>query len=221
MTIDDLKIIQVNLNLNTPCDAAVYVCIVTSFYCVARLGEFTVPNVREKFNPKKYIARQNATAIKDQHGLPVLKFHLPFTKCEANGEDVQCAPQTGCITDPEAALANHFHLNPAPPDAHLFAWKHPREGLHPLSKTQVTTKLTQIAKRNNLANLKGHSLRIRGTLFYLLKGVPFNVVKVIGRWAGKSFTIYLRLHALILAPYLQADQQVFDNFMRIAMPPVQ
>ncbi|KIJ58022.1 hypothetical protein HYDPIDRAFT_47025, partial [Hydnomerulius pinastri MD-312] len=53
--------------------------------------------------------------------------------------------------------------------------------------------------------LKGHSLRIGGTLFYLLKGVPFNVVKVMGRWAGESFTLYLQHHALILAPFLQTD----------------
>lgn len=77
-----------------------------------------------------------------------------------------------------------------------------------------------IAKRNNLADLKGQSLRIGGTLFYLLKGVQFDVVKVIGRWAGEAFTLYLRDHALILAPFLQADQQLFNNFMRVAMPPV-
>ena len=113
-----------------------------------------------------------------------------------------------------------MRLNPAPHDAHLFAWKHPKTGLRPLTRTQVTNKLTEIAKRNNLADLKGHSLRIGGTLFYLLKGVPFDVVKVTGRWAGESFVLYLRLHALILAPYLQANKQVFDNFVQIAMPPV-
>jgi hypothetical protein len=50
------------------------------------------------------------------------------------------------ITDPEAALQNHLRLNPAPSDAHLFAWKHPRSGLRLLSKTQVTNKLAIIAK---------------------------------------------------------------------------
>jgi hypothetical protein len=95
-----------------------------------------------------------------------------------------------------------------------------RRGLRPLSKTQVTNKLAIVAKRNNLADLKGHSLRIGGTLFYLLKGVPFDVVKVIGRWAGEAFTLYLRDHALILAPFLQANQQLFNNFMRVAVPPV-
>ena len=220
MTVDDLKIIRANLNLNDPGDAAIYACIAVGFYCAARLGELTVPNLRENFDPKKYITRKNFSALTDQHGLPVMKFHLPITKCEPRGEDIQCAPQTNCITDPQFVLDNHFRLNPAPRDAHLFAWKHPKNGLRPLSRTQVTNKLTEIAKRHKLADLKGHSLRIGGTLFYLLKGVPFDVVKVIGRWAGESFVLYLRLHALILAPYLQTNKQVFDNFVQIAMPPV-
>ena len=55
MTIEDLKIIWANLNLNDPGDAAIYACIAVGFYCAARLGEFTVPNLREKFDPEKYI----------------------------------------------------------------------------------------------------------------------------------------------------------------------
>ena len=78
---------------------------------------------------------------------------------------------------------------------------------------QVTSKVTDIAKRNNLANLKGHSLRIGGTLFYLLNGVSFDIVKVVSQWAGEVFTLYLQDHTLILAPFLQANQQLFNNFM--------
>jgi hypothetical protein len=48
VTIDDLKIIRANLNMNDPGDAAVYTCTVVTFYCVARLGKFMVPNVWEK-----------------------------------------------------------------------------------------------------------------------------------------------------------------------------
>jgi hypothetical protein len=126
VTIDDLKIIRANLNMNDPGDAVVYACMVITFYCVARLGKFTVPNIREKFEPMKYISRRDVSMLKDKDGLPVIKFRIPVTKCDPSGEDVQCPPQPGCVTDPEAALQNHLRLNPAPPDAHLFAWKHPR-----------------------------------------------------------------------------------------------
>ncbi|KAF8553697.1 hypothetical protein OG21DRAFT_1584369 [Imleria badia] len=209
MTVDDLKVMRANLNLEDPCDAAVYACMVVGFYCAARLGEFTVPNVCEVFDPQKYITQKGISMMTDQHGLPVINFRLPATKCEVKGEDVQCAPQPNCVTDPEAALANHMRINAAPLDTHLFAWKHPKGGFRPLSKTQVTSRFA--SKGSHPGDKTQKSLRIGGTLFYLLKGVPFDVVK--------SFTLYLRLHALILAPYLQANQQVFDKIMRIAMPP--
>jgi len=133
-SLDDLKIIHAGRNLSDPCDAAMYACTVITFYCVARLGEFTVPNIREKFEPTKHITRSDVSTLRDKDGLPVLKFRIPVTKCEVTGEDVQCAPQMGCVTNPETALQNHLRINPAPPDAHLFAWKHPRGGLRPLSK---------------------------------------------------------------------------------------
>lgn len=219
MTVEDIKILRAHLDLDNPCDAAIFACIVTVFYCVARLGEFTVSAIT-KFDPAKHIIRSNVSFLRDQNDLPVIKFNLPVTKCAPEGEDVQCAPQTGCITDPATALHNHFRINAVPPNAHLFAWKHPKSGLRPLSKSQVTSRITAIAKSCNLSNLKGHSLRIGGTLFYLLKGIPFDVVKDMGRWAGEAFTLYLRHHALVLAPFLQADRRLLEDLNRLAMPPV-
>ncbi|TEB31909.1 hypothetical protein FA13DRAFT_1628746, partial [Coprinellus micaceus] len=50
----------------------------------------------------------------------------------------------------------------------------------------------------------GHGIRIGPTLEYLLRGVPFDVMKVKGWWASDTFQTYLRKHAQILAPYMQA-----------------
>ncbi|KAJ7200097.1 hypothetical protein GGX14DRAFT_372564 [Mycena pura] len=41
---------------------------------------------------------------------------------------------------------------------------------------------------------------------YLLRGLPLDVVK--GRWASDAFAIYLRRHAKIMAPYMQAKPQL-------------
>jgi hypothetical protein len=46
----------------------------------------------------------------------------------------------------------------------------------------------------------GHSIRIGATLEYLLRGVPFEAMKSIGRWSSDSFSKYLRKHAQILRP---------------------
>ncbi|KAI6095357.1 hypothetical protein EDD16DRAFT_1502136 [Pisolithus croceorrhizus] len=82
-------------------------------------------------------------------------------------------------------------MNPADPSAHLFVWKHPTSGLRPLSRSEVIKCIALLTTAHNLPNFKGHSLRIRGTLHYLLWGIPFDIVKTMGRWAGDSFMIYL------------------------------
>ncbi|KIN93436.1 hypothetical protein M404DRAFT_171264 [Pisolithus tinctorius Marx 270] len=149
-------------------------------------------------------------------------FHLPATKCLTKGETVQCAPQDDPITDPFHALQNHFHLNPATKDAHLFAWSHPIRGIRPLSKYKVMRKIAKAAKSHiGFPNLKGHSLCIGGTLFYLLKEIPFDVIKTMGRWSGESFTLYLRHHALVLAPFLQSKPETLNSLKQYILPPVQ
>ncbi|KIK75885.1 hypothetical protein PAXRUDRAFT_171029 [Paxillus rubicundulus Ve08.2h10] len=70
-----------------------------------------------------------------------------------------------------------------------------------------------------MPDLKGHSLHIGSTLHYLLKGTPFNMVNLMGRWAGDLFTIYLCQHAIILAPYLSDCPNVMDWVTRYTMPP--
>ena len=77
----------------------------------------------------------------------------------------------------------------------------------PLSKKEVIKRIDSITKAHlNLPDLKGHSLCIGGTLFYLLKGVPF--------------TLYLRHHALMLAHFLQSQPDTLNNLQQYILPPV-
>jgi len=212
--------IRHNFNLANPLDAAVFACLTTTFYAIARLGEFTVPSTKHPFDPQKHISRSGISDATDRNNLQVKKFCLPRTKSSASGEDAFWAAQTG-PSDPKAALENHLLINPAGPNDHLFAWMHPSAGLRPLSKYQFLKRMSAAATASNIPNFKGHSLRIGGTLEYLLRGVPFDVVKSMGRWSGESFTIYLRHHANILAPYLQASPALEPFIQRtIAMLPV-
>jgi hypothetical protein len=55
------------------------------------------------------------------------------------------------------------------------------------------------------------SLRIGATLEYLLRGVPFEAMKGIGRRSSDSFSKYLRKHAQILAPYVQANPDLHQK----------
>jgi hypothetical protein len=72
----------------------------------------------------------------------------------------------------------------------------------------------------NLEKLQGHGIRIGSTLEYLLRGLPFNVVKVKGHWASDAFVTYLRQHAQILAPHMQAVPATQEAFICYTMSPV-
>ena len=107
MTINDIKAIRAFLNLDDPCDAAIYACMVVVFYSVAQLGKFTVTAII-RFDTAKHVTCRNVSFLEDQR--------------------------------------------------HLFAWKHPKNGLRPLSKTQFISRIIPIAKQCGLTDLKGHSL---------------------------------------------------------------
>ena len=213
-----ISAIRQQMDLELPLDAAVFACLTTCFYASARLGEFTVRTLAS-FTPDKHITTQNLTYDQDRNNLTVTVLHLPSTKvASSEGEDVYWASQNG-DTDPTAALQNHLRVNQPPGDMHLFAYraKHTRR---PLTKSKFVERVGNAARAAGLEPLQGHGIRIGSMLEYLLRGVPFDVMKAKGRWAGDSFLLYLRKHAIVIAPYIQAVPEVQDEFIRYTMPPV-
>ena len=87
-------------------------------------------------------------------------------------------------------------------------------------KSKFITELVKATRAASLDPLQGHSIRIGSTLKYLLQGMPFDVMKVKGRWSSNTFTLYLRKHVQILAPYIQAVPTVHNVFTCLAMPAV-
>jgi hypothetical protein len=82
-----------------------------------------------------------------------------------------------------------------------------------------TKHVSSAATAAGLPSFKGYSRRIEGTVQYLLRGIPFDVIKSMGSWSSESFIIYLRQHAMILAPYMQATP-VLEPFTRYTMLPI-
>lgn len=215
-TPDFIVALKQQMNLEEPLDAAVFACLTTCFYATARLGELTVRTL-QTFDPNTHITTQNLAHDQDRNGLKVTVLHLPQTKMAGiEGEDVYWASQEG-DSDPTAALANHLRVNQPSETSHLFAYraKHARKSL---TKTKFLERVGKAAHAAGLEPLQGHGIRIGSTLEYLLRGVPFDVMKAKGRWAGDSFLLYLRKHAVIIAPYIQAVPAVHETFIRYSMP---
>ncbi|PPR02753.1 hypothetical protein CVT26_009464 [Gymnopilus dilepis] len=218
-TPDFMVAIRSRLQLDDPLHAAVYACLTTTFYAAARVKEFTVPRLNA-FNPEKHVKPSDVRIETDRNGFKSTVFHIPSTKAaQVEGEDVSWSAQDG-VTDPEAALAHHMAVNDPPQDGALFAYRSGAAGARkPLTKAKFIEVLARAARGACLDPRQGHGIRIGATLEYLLRGVPFEVMKVKGRWASEAFRSYLTKHAQILAPYMQAHPQLHAEFLRITMPP--
>ena len=215
LTISTITSLATKFNFSIPLDAAVFACLTTSFFSAARLGEFTLPSLKA-FIPTHHVKPSDVRSNQDRNGLSVTVFRLPRTKCSSDGEDVFWAAQEG-ICDPQHALSNHLAVNNPPQDQPLFAWRHP-SGLRALTRSEFLKSINLAAFELGLDSLKGHSIRIGAVLEYLLRGVPFDVVKSIGRWSRESFLLYLRQHAVVIAPFIQGTP-IMEAFTRYTMPP--
>ncbi|KAF8800013.1 hypothetical protein BYT27DRAFT_7118785, partial [Phlegmacium glaucopus] len=87
-----------------------------------------------------------------------------------------------------------------------------------LTRSEFLKCVNSAATSLGMPSLKGHGIRIGATLEYLLRGIPFDVVKSIGLWSSEAFVLYLRKHAVIVAPYIQGTP-VMEVFTRYTMPP--
>ncbi|KAJ7217334.1 hypothetical protein GGX14DRAFT_358138 [Mycena pura] len=175
-TVETIAVILTHLNLNIPLDAATAACLTTGFYSCARIGEITVKTL-QSFDPAVHVKPSDVRYETDPQGLRMTVLAIPRTKSNASGEDIFYAAQRG-ITDPEAAFQNHLRVNEPPPHLHLFAYKH-KNSHRALTKSTFITRVHKALKAAKLQPLQGHGIRIGATLFYLLRGTPFDVVKTI------------------------------------------
>ena len=80
--------IKASLDMSTPSDAAIFACLTMTFWCAARLGEFTVKRY-DNFNPSKNITRAHMQIRTiETHNITQYIFHLPWTKTSPTGEEV-------------------------------------------------------------------------------------------------------------------------------------
>lgn len=216
-TIALLSSIFATLDPSDPLHAAVKSAAAVIFFSAARSGEF-LQKTLTSFDPLLHVKPADISKKSDREGNIVTSAHLPVTKSAREGEDVAWGPQQQHDVDPDTLLAVHMRVNRPNPIGPLFAWRHPRSGPRALTKSEFMKTLNTAAESLGLEPLQGHGLRIGATLEYLLRGLSFETVKAIGRWSSDAFIIYLRQHAVILAPYLQGTP-IFAEFNRFIMPP--
>lgn len=210
---DTLEFVCSKLNSADSCDVAIKAALTTTFWGAARLGEILMGNLRG-FDPNQHLKRADIRK-EARDGAEVTVFHIPRTKCAANGEDIYWARQTG-HADPESALQAHLDINNPPNEGPLFCYTHPTEtGKRALTRRVFIKRVNVILRDNGKLALQAHSLRIGATLEYLLRGLSFESVKIKGRWNSEAFARYLRCHAQVMAPLMQANPRELETLHSI------
>ncbi|KAI0629538.1 hypothetical protein C8Q77DRAFT_1065479, partial [Trametes polyzona] len=221
VTLSTLEALKMDLDLSRPLDATVWACVCIAFFSLARLGELTVQN-QKAFKSTIHPSRNSMRQEVHRDGSEVTVIHLPRTKAASEGEDISFAKSSHCA-DPTAALQNHLRVNALPVSCHLFAYpKQPSNAIVPLTRSTMLKCIQAAAKKSNTGGISGHSFCISGTLEYLLRGLTFEAVKALGRWKSDTFTLYLRKHAQVLAPYMQDNAEALKQLSQLAIqiPPV-
>ena len=214
-TVDVIIAICGQLDLLSPLHTATFACLTTTFYATMHTGEFTTRTLTS-FNPATHIKPSDVQVNHNRNGITITNFHLPCTKSASGGEDVNWAKQSN-LSDPAAAFDNHTTMNAPPPNGPLFTYQHGK-GYRPLTKAKFIAVLNLALKSAGKSPLQGHGIHIGSTLEYLLRNIPFEVVKVKGRWASDAFLVYLHCHAQILAPYMQAQPKLQESFFCLTLP---
>ncbi|KAF6749410.1 hypothetical protein DFP72DRAFT_818908 [Ephemerocybe angulata] len=223
VTIETMSAVLAHLDLSLPLDAAVWACMTTTYWSISRLGEFVLKSaaaVKEGHHVKR--CDMDLDRCEDRNAttpLYVTTFFIPSTKSsKIKGETTQWAAQRGPC-DPRAAMLNHLQINEPARDAHLFTYRNPKtRKLVPLTRAAFLTRVNTALAAGSHSPIKGHCLRIGGVLEWLLRGLSFEVVKVMGRWASDAFIVYLRKRSAVLAPYIQASPVFVPFTQMIAMP---
>ncbi|KZV90554.1 hypothetical protein EXIGLDRAFT_770703 [Exidia glandulosa HHB12029] len=211
------------LNPTVALDSAVTAALLVAFWGTARLGELLPRTLHGPagFSATRCVTPSNVRHTQDEYGNPISILHLPTTKVEpVSGEDIYWAPRADSA-DASAALARHLAANTPAHDSHLFSYRDRLGKLKTLTRTAFLTRLKAAALSAQVPLPPGHSIRVSSTTYYLLHGLSFDAMRVKGRWASNSFTLYLRRHAEIMAPYLQERPGVQTDILRrtAVLPP--
>jgi len=214
ITIHMLELLSVHLDFSSHLDICVFACALVTFWTQSCLGE---------------ILSKTQSWIKSSHDVPTLadlydpitlggsrKLFLPRTKTTgSNGANAFITAQYG-PANPIPALERHVQMNAPPPGVPLFAYcvgeKH-----FCLTSKKFLVRCNMIWARFGLPSSTGHSLRIGGTTELLIRRVPPNIVKMLGRWKSDAFLAYWRSLELIAPLYAE----YLEPLVTSVLPPVQ
>ena len=193
VTIPMLEDLDKNLSRTSGLDICIRAICHTSFFCQLRCGEILPPTQDlEKFDPHRQATFEHIAESTATNG--ACNLHLPWSKTQkARGDDVWIPLQEAPL-DPIHAIHKHFIKNKLSIHHPIAAYRDAHNKILTLTRSKFVRRINDIlrATKKGYPHISGHCFRIGGTTFYLISGVPPDMVKKFGRWRSQAFLEYWR-----------------------------
>ncbi|KAF8797585.1 hypothetical protein BYT27DRAFT_7228942 [Phlegmacium glaucopus] len=217
VTISVLDDLNAGLDRSSGLDNCICAICCLSFFCQLRIGEILPPTQDlNRFNPHHHATFAHIAESTTSNG--ACNLHLPWSKTQkARGDDVWIPCQEPPL-DPIHVLHKHFIKNRLMITHPISAYRDTSNNIITLTRTKFIRCINHIlsSTQKGYPRITGHCFRISGTTFYLISGVPPNMVKKFGRWHSHAFLEYwhcldylggLHIDMLPLNPQLRPRQR--------------
>ena len=193
VTIPMLEDLNSHFDKTAGLDICIQAICLLSFLCQLRSGE-VLPPTRDirKFNPLRHATLANIAQSTADNGS--CNLHLPWSKTQkARGDDVWI-PRQEAPLDPIHAIHKHFIKNKLSLNHPIAAYRDIHGNLVTLTRSKFVHRINKILRNTKKGHprISGHWFQIGGTTFYLVSGVPPDMVKKFGRWRSQAFLEYWR-----------------------------
>ena len=193
VTTSMLEDLNRGFNKSSGLDICIRAICLLSFFSQLRSGELLPPSSDlSKFNSLRHATFAHIAESTAENG--TCNLHLPWSKTQkARGDDVWI-PRQEAPLDPIHAIHKHFIKNKLQLDHPIAAYRNTFNNVVTLTRSKFVRRINEILKTTgkNYPRISGHCFRIGGTTFYLVSGVPPDMVKKFGHWLSQAFLEYWR-----------------------------
>jgi hypothetical protein len=193
VTISMLEDLNRGLSRTSGLDICIRAICLLSFFSQLRSGEILLPTQNlEKFDPRRHATFRHIAESTADNG--ACNLHLPWSKTQKGRGDDVWVPRQEPPLDPIHAIHKHFLKNKLNVNHPIAAYRDVHDKLITLTRSKFICRVNRILKATNKGypRVTGHCFRIGGTTFYLISGVPPDMVKKFGRWRSQAFLEYWR-----------------------------
>ena len=206
LRLSHLSIFQALAHRSSDYDDFLFLTLLTAaFFACHRVGELLAPNDISLWDWRKLIRRASFSSDHD-HAC----YHLPYNKTDPfyQGTDIRLLRATASNgIDPVAILRDYVARRDRRHGARTPLFLR-ADGSRP-TRSWFERKLFDVLPR---AHYGGHSARAGGATYFASLGLSEDVIRALGRWSSKSWSIYIRDH-----PTVRAEVQL-SAIRRSAIP---